>query len=243
VNWTALDGSVNPTSGTTDASGIAETAWTLGGGAGAQQARATVASADGSPVDFTATADAGPATTLATVSGDEQTGLAGTASDAPLIVRVADAFDNPVAGVEVNFAVTGGDATVGTPGPLTGANGEAQTTLTYGPAAGIVTAEATSGTLTGSPQTFTIQVGHVRVINDQFSVNAITVDAGTTVRWVWRSGAVDHNITPVGGTEPAATTSASNSAPFIHQHTFNTPGVYNYQCTNHVGMTGTITVQ
>ena len=70
-----------------------------------------------------------------------------------------------------------------------------------------------------------------------------TVPAGTTVRWVWGSGAVGHNITPVGGAEPAGTPGASNSAPFVHEHTFNTPGVYSYECTNHVGMTGTITVQ
>jgi plastocyanin len=244
VNWTALDGSVNPTSGTTDASGIAETAWTLGGGAGGQGARATVASATGSPVDFTATAAAGPATNLVEVSGDNQTGRVSTATASPLVVRVEDAFDNPVAGVAVTFAVTAGDATVATPNPTSGANGQAQTVINFGTTAGSVDVIATSGTLTGSPVTFGAESAHVIVVNDQFSLNSVTVSAGTTVRWVWSQGAVGHNITPVGGTEPTATPSANNSAPFSYEHTFNTPGEYDYQCTNHPpGMTGTITVQ
>lgn len=58
VDWEAQDdGSVDPATATTNASGIAETFWTLGPGVGAQTATAEVSGADGSPVTFTATAE------------------------------------------------------------------------------------------------------------------------------------------------------------------------------------------
>jgi len=56
VAWATNDGSLNPTSGTTDPSGIATSTWVLGEDAGAQAAVAAVQGATGSPVTFTATA-------------------------------------------------------------------------------------------------------------------------------------------------------------------------------------------
>lgn len=243
VTFATTDGSVAPATATTDASGIASTVWTLGQTSGALEATATLSGATGSPQTFTATANPDVAANLVTVSGADQSGLVGQAVAAPLIVQVTDQFDNGVAGTAVDFAVTGGDATAAPGNVNTTATGEAQTTITFGPTAGEVTVEATSTGLTGSPQTFTFQSGHVVVSNDLFTPNAVTVDAGTTVRWVWAVGAIGHNITPVGGTEPTATPNANNSFPFTYEHTFNTPGTYNYQCTNHPAtMQGTITV-
>ena len=55
VDWDTGDGgSLDPATTTTDASGIAETFWTLGDGVGEQTATAEVSRADGSPVVFTA---------------------------------------------------------------------------------------------------------------------------------------------------------------------------------------------
>lgn len=243
VTFATTNGSVAPATATTDASGIASTVWTLGQTAGAQEATATLAGATGSPQTFTATGEADVAANLVTVSGADQAGLISTAAAAPLIVQITDQFDNGVAGTAVDFAVTAGDATAAPGSANSSATGEAQTTITFGPTAGEVTVTATSAGLTGSPQTYTFQSGHVVVSNELFTPNAVTVAAGTTVRWVWAPTAAGHNITPVGGTEPTATPSANNSFPFTYEHTFNTPGTYNYQCTNHPAtMQGTITV-
>jgi len=61
VTWsTSGGGSLNPTSGPTDASGIGASTWTLGPSVGAQTAQAAVPGATGSPVSFSATATGGP---------------------------------------------------------------------------------------------------------------------------------------------------------------------------------------
>lgn len=68
VTWSAGGtGSIDPASGTTDGSGIASTAWTLGQEVGTQTAQAAVAGATGSPVSFTATATGGGLPSAATV--------------------------------------------------------------------------------------------------------------------------------------------------------------------------------
>jgi len=58
VSWTATGGSLDPTTSSTDANGVASTAWRLGSAGGGQEARAALADASGSPVSFTATAAA-----------------------------------------------------------------------------------------------------------------------------------------------------------------------------------------
>ena len=244
VTFATTDGSVAPTTATTDASGIASTVWTLGEEAGGQDATATLAGATGSPQTFTATGTPDVALNLVTVSGGDQSGRVGEAAPAPLVLRVTDQFGNGVAATAVGFAVTAGDANAAPGNANTDATGSAQTTITFGATAGAVTVEATSAGLTGSPQTYTFQSGHVVVSNDVFTPNAVTVAAGTTVRWVWAVGAVGHNITPVApDVEPTATPNATNNFPFTYQHTFNTPGTYSFQCTNHPAtMQGTITV-
>lgn len=241
VNWTALHGNVDPASAVTDASGIASTTWTLGTTAGAQAARATLAGASGSPVTFGATGTAGAAATLLKVGGDDQGGAINAAAGAPIVVRVNDQFGNPVSGTAVAFAVTAGSASVGTPNDVTGADGRAETAFTFGATPGSITITATAAGLAGSPLAFSAESGHVLVANNQFQPANLVVAAGTTVRWAWATTATPHNVTPSGaGTEPAA--SPTTAAPFAFAHTFNTPGVYAYECTVHPGMTGTVTV-
>jgi len=60
VAWSTTDGSLSPTSGTTDQSGTAVSTWTLGPTSGAQSAQAAVQGATGSPITFSATATGGP---------------------------------------------------------------------------------------------------------------------------------------------------------------------------------------
>lgn len=68
VAWSVASGggSIAPTSSATDPDGIATAAWTLGPTAGAQEARATVQGATGSPVAFTANGTPGPSIVLVT---------------------------------------------------------------------------------------------------------------------------------------------------------------------------------
>ncbi|MCE9603221.1 MAG: hypothetical protein K8S21_13540 [Gemmatimonadetes bacterium] len=77
-----------------------------------------VASASGLASATTAPFDVGGggAAFLTVVSGDAQTGFVGQSLAAPVVVRVTDAFSALVAGVAVNFALTGGG------GALTGAS-------------------------------------------------------------------------------------------------------------------------
>ncbi|MEE8519911.1 MAG: Ig-like domain-containing protein, partial [Gemmatimonadota bacterium] len=97
------------------------------------------------------------AATISSTSGTEQKpGEAGTALADPFVVTVTDANANPVSGVSVTFAVTGGGGSLSNAQPQrTNASGQASTTLTLGTAAGVNTVTATATGLTGSPVTFT----------------------------------------------------------------------------------------
>jgi plastocyanin len=60
VNWSTADGgSLSPSSDQTDADGLSTGVWTLGSTPGSQAATASVTSATGSPVTFTASATTG----------------------------------------------------------------------------------------------------------------------------------------------------------------------------------------
>jgi adhesin/invasin len=104
-------GSTTNNVATSDADGLAAVgSWTLGTGA---VTNALTAQTDGlAPVTFTATATAGPPTSVTVNDGDGQTGLVGYAVNIPPSVRVTDTYANPVAGVTVNFGVTGGGGSV-----------------------------------------------------------------------------------------------------------------------------------
>lgn len=253
VAWstTATNASLTSSS-TTDANGIASSAWTLGTVSGSQTAQATLSGASGSPVSFTATASPGPATTLAKAGGDQQNGVINTQLASALQAKASDQFGNGVAGVAVGWAVTNGDATVSAPSVATDATGISGVNVTLGGSAGPITITATAGVLAGSPQTFTATAtdapttSTISVVNDAFSPRDITVAAGTTVTWSWAPGAFNHNVVP-DGTEPPRSGNPVN-APNTYEHTFNTPGTYRYHCQSHgaaggIGMSGTVIVQ
>lgn len=152
-------GSIQPaTPVVTNASGIAAlTSWTLAGTPGANTVTATVTGLTGSPVVFSATGETGAATQIAANSATSQTDTAGMPVVVPPSVLVRDAGNNPVEGVAVTFAVTGGGGAILPAAPvLTDASGVATlTSWTLGATAGpnTVTAEVTG--LAGSPVTFT----------------------------------------------------------------------------------------
>src|SRR2546430_4206852 len=110
-SWTPATGggSVNPTTSTSNGSGIAATTWTLGTAAGTQTVQAAGA---GSPVPFSATATAGAAATIAANSATSQSATAGTAVSTPPSVIVKDANGNPVAQGAGTFAVAPGKGSI-----------------------------------------------------------------------------------------------------------------------------------
>jgi hypothetical protein len=149
-------GSITGATQTTDANGIATVGnWTLGATAGSNTLTATAPGLVGSPVTFTATGTVGAATTIAINGGNNQTATVGTPLPVDPSVIVRDAGGNPVPGVSVTFAVTAGGGSITGGSATTNAAGIATVgSWTLGTQAGTNTMTATSGTLSGSPITF-----------------------------------------------------------------------------------------
>jgi len=142
-------GQVAPASVQTGTDGQASAAWTLGGAAGQQRVQAKVSGSDVHAsllVKFSASAVSGSGSVLEIVSGDNQTAPVRSALADSLLVKVADALGNPVAGVQVQLAaVAGGSISPAT--VMTGADGLAAAERVLGTAAGTQTAEASSAGL------------------------------------------------------------------------------------------------
>jgi len=256
VTWSApgTGASVAPPSGVTDAAGLAATSWTLPQAAGAKTATAAVAGAGGSPVSFTATALPGPATQLALESGNGQTGEVSTVLAIPLKVRAADQFGNGVAGIVISWLATGGGGSVAPPTSTTDASG-ATTVWTLGATLGAQSAQGTAAGLAGSPVAFAATAVppppftvDVSVTNNAFTPSAITIAAGTRVRWTWgATGAIPHSVESTGTGLPGSPTFTSSTtmtgAGAVYTFTFLAPGTYTYDCAVHLGlMTGTVIV-
>jgi len=80
----------------------------------------------------------------------------------------------------------------------------------------------------------------------RFSPADLTIDPGTTVRWV-ASTSLLHTVTPTTPAQPGVWTSTSSQrSGTVLRHTFTIPGqVYTYFCEPHQasGMTGRIAVR
>ena len=99
---------------------------------------------------------AGPAATIAANAGDGQSATVATALPTAPRVLVTDLSGNPVSGVAVTFAVASGGGSGTGLNQVTGADGIATVgSWTLGSTAGANTLTATSGSLGGSPVTFT----------------------------------------------------------------------------------------
>lgn len=98
-------------------------------------------------------------TRIDVVSGSGQSADLGQPLGAPLVVRVSDTTNLPVRGVTVQFAVSSGAGTLGTPSTTTDAQGRAQTTFTLGQDAGTTSITATTPTLPGASAVFLVNTG------------------------------------------------------------------------------------
>jgi adhesin/invasin len=128
VTWRVESGagSVTPRTSTTDGSGQATTAWTLGARTGEQSVEASAPRAGN--VRFEATSTAGSPSTLGMATQPPGNAEVGTTFSRQPVVQVRDAAGNPVpaAGVTVTAAVgNGGGSLFGTTSRTTDANGRA----------------------------------------------------------------------------------------------------------------------
>jgi len=147
---------VTPDTATTDADGKVTAQVVLGTRPGAQAGEVRALGANGTATasaPFTLNAVSENANGITAVSGDNQSGPVGSTLAAPLVVQVADAFGNPIQGVDVTWTAQGG-GTVSSATTTTDARGLASVTRTLGPAAGAQSTLASVDGLAGSPVTF-----------------------------------------------------------------------------------------
>ncbi|MFW6010392.1 MAG: IPT/TIG domain-containing protein [Gemmatimonadota bacterium] len=135
------DGSVEPSTASTDAEGMAQVAWSLASTPGENELNVTPAGGDSALVVVTATGFADRPAAMALHDGDEQTELPDLDLPAPIRVRLVDEFDNPVVGAPVEFSVANGGA-VSPEEAETDLEGVASATWTLGPETGEQTAQA-----------------------------------------------------------------------------------------------------
>jgi hypothetical protein len=135
-------GQVSPASVQTGDDGTASATWTLGNAAGQQTVKAQV-SGDDLLASFNATAVSGVGALLQLVSGNNQVAAVGSALADSLVVRVTDDRGNPVAGVEVQWAVDGGGS-ISPASVSSGADGTAAAERVLGNASGPQTAQASA---------------------------------------------------------------------------------------------------
>jgi plastocyanin len=93
-----------------------------------------------------------------------------------------------------------------------------------------------SGEASEAPPAADSNAGPTVAIKDlAFTPATLTVPAGTTVTWVWRDGAIAHDVKGDG-----FQSKVQSAGTFSHR--FADPGGYDYLCTLHPNMTGTIEV-
>ena len=148
--------SLSPDTTTTDANGSAPAQVVLGTRPGTQVGEVRALGGQGqatAAASFSFIALPENASGITAVSGMDQSGQVGTALANPLVVQVADAFGNPIPGIDVVWTVDGGGS-VSSPTTTTGANGQTSVTRTLGTTAGTQLTLASVDGLAGSPVTF-----------------------------------------------------------------------------------------
>lgn len=243
VTWGSSGGAVSASSVPTNASGLSKVRFTYGDGAGNQTATATVTGLVGSPVTITLNATAGAAVALVKTTGDN--GAAPPSTQVTYTVQSRDSRGNPKGGVTVDWAVATGGGSITPAQNTTAANGNASAQRTLGAGTGDQTATAIAAGLT-PPDTVTFTttaaiVTTVQVANNSFTPQNLTIPINTAVTWQWQTVTAVHNVTFAAVAGAPADIPDKSSVGTVSR-TFNTAGTFNYQCTNHAGMTGKVTV-
>jgi hypothetical protein len=134
-------GSLTEASAVTGSDGIATVGWTLDTVPGIDSLAATPEASDTAFVVATATGIADRPDSMTLLDGDAQTEQPGYTLPAPIRVKLVDRYNNPVAGVPVDFSVSGGGS-LDTTEVLTDLDGVAADNWTLGPTLGPQTAQA-----------------------------------------------------------------------------------------------------
>jgi hypothetical protein len=148
--------SLSPDTTTTDAGGNATAEVVLGTRPGTQAGEVRALGGQGqatATAGFSLTAVPENANGITAVSGMDQSGQVGTTLANPLVVQIADAFGNPIAGVDVAWTADGGGS-VSSVTTTTGADGQTSVTRTLGTTAGTQRTLASVDGLAGSPVAF-----------------------------------------------------------------------------------------
>ena len=180
-----------------------------------------------------------PPATVQSVSLSKSSALIEPSETVTISATPRDAGGNPLSGKTVSWAVTPSTGTV----TLTPNN--ASVTIT-GSAAGQASVTATVDQVTSAPMTVTVSTtipssASVAVGSggDTFTPSQTDIKAGGTVTYSWAAG--PHNVTFVSPPS-SVPNSGDQTSGFTFPVTFTTAGTYDYQCTIHPGMRGTITV-
>jgi plastocyanin len=187
----------------------------------------------------------GAATQLVKQTGDAQGGYFNNPLPAALSVKALDANNCAVPGVVINWAVASGGGGVSPAQSTTNASGVASATDSVGgstPQSVTATPAITSlATLTISETAAAPPTSAAVDVKDNFfSPQSAVMKTGGTVTWTW-GGAAAHNVTYSGGPTPRPA-DGPNQTTGMFSSTITVVGTYDYHCTNHAGMSGTITV-
>ncbi len=183
VTWARVSGAgvVGTATSTSASDGLASTTYTLGNTVGAETISATVAGVSGTAgtTTFSATAISRGAASIALMSGGGQSGAPGVTLAAPLVVRVADVLNNPVANATVAWTTPSTGTTFTPASSLTDALGQVTTSVKLGTVAGPVVTSATTAALAATAN-LTIVPGPAAVIA-KVAGDAQTAEVATNV--------------------------------------------------------------
>ena len=174
-------------------------------------------------------------TSVSLTPGSPQTTVGGTIQ---LTATPRDQVGNAMSGYpQPTFATSNSStASVSPSGLVTGvASGSATITATISGSGITHTASVTVSVAASQPGGVTVTTP-----NNSFSPANVTIPVGGTV--TWQIAGSTHNVT-FSGTGPTGGSIGDTPSGSSVTRTFPAPGTYNYQCTRHSGMSGSVTVQ
>ena len=179
-----------------------------------------------------------PTPVLTSVSLSKSTATLRPTESTTITATPKDQNGNAMSGQTVDWAIapTSGVASITPSGTSVTVTGTALGSATLTATVQQKTATAAITVQNSFPSSADISVGAGGA--DAFSPAAVDIAAGGTVNFNWQG--VTHNVT--WQSPPVSVANISDRSTGTVSVTLNTVGTYNYQCTIHAGMTGTITV-
>ncbi len=150
------------------------------------------------PVQQAFQVTAGQAVAIEAISATSISGVAGqpiAAADLPT-VRAIDANENPVPGVTVGFAITGGSGSISGSVAETDSDGLAQLTSWTLGGENVQTLEASAPSVAADPVVFTATVGGAADVTVQITDNRETIEVGTRNTYVVTIGNLGPSAVP-----------------------------------------------